>query len=212
MKIIHQFYSWWKSQFQKQRTIGKVVFGCVTLCFFCFLCSIPISILKPSPPSTLIAKETPSLIAETIPQNIATLPVSKQPTINFIPTTTPKPSCTKLRFAEHLGPDSVDEMLYEGVLFKNVSEIAVRFDCQAINADQITWEWKRDGDMHCTNTFQSNECDQSTIIDWDREPGKFLITLFSKGGYLNGLQSGKYELVIFVSGVEILSGTFEIEN
>jgi hypothetical protein len=167
-----------------------VILSSVTACLVCFLCILPISILKPSPTSNLDAIETSNPNSEI----------------------TPKSSCANLRFAEHLGPDDVDEMINAGSTFKNVSEITVRFDCPPVNVDQITWAWKRNGGIHCTNTFQSNECDQSKMISWDSLPGKYLITLFSKGGYLENLQSGRYELVIFIMGVKTLDGTIYIEN
>lgn len=159
---------------------------------------------------TLEILETPSATNESQPTNTAIETPSAQPTLTSPRTSTPKSLCTKLRFAEHLGPDSVDEMINEGNLFRDVSEISVRFDCSTTTSGQISWEWRVNGGLHCTNTFQSIECDQSTLISWDTLPGKFLITLFSKDGYLGNLDSGDYELIIYVSGRGALRGSIRI--
>ena len=161
---------------------------------------------------TLDAKRTLSPTVEIHPKSTATEIPSPQSTLIPSATFTPESLCTKMRFAEYLGPDDVDEMINEGVSFIDVSEIAVRFDCSTITSNQMTWEWRRNSYLHCTNTFQSKDCDQSTLISWDSLPGKFLITLFSKDGYLGNLEPGDYELIIYISDSEILCGSIGISK
>ena len=239
MQTNRRFYSWQKNTAWKQRFVGRLIFGCVILCLVSISCGTLNVILTPSPNPTLDVKGISSPSVENTATSKATVTLSSQPTLEITrtasptnasrltntttetpspqptltrPTTsTPKSLCTKLRFAEYLGPDSVDEMINEGVSFTGVSEISVRFDCST-TSDQITWEWRVNGDLHCTNTFQSEECDQSTLTSWDSLPDKFLITLFSKGGYLSSLDSGDYELIIYVTGSEALHGSIEISK
>jgi hypothetical protein len=224
----------------KPRSVGRLVFGCVILCFVSLSCGTSNVILTQPPSATLVVEGISSLLVENTTTSMATVTLSNSPTLEMTgtpsstntgpptntatetpspqptlasPTTSiPRSLCTKLRFAEYLDPDSVDEMINEGVLFRDVSEISVRFDCSTTTSNQITWKWRVNGNLHCTNTFQSKECDQSTLISWDRLPGKFLITLFSKDGYLGNLDSGDYELIIYISGSEALRGSIKISE
>jgi hypothetical protein len=142
------------------------------------------------------------------PVQIAT----KSPTSARVPTIAPKPYCTGLRFGIHLGPDSVDDLYGEGSTFGSVSEIAARFDCRNIGSeDQISFKWYRNGTYHRTFTYNSDANDRSGLISWSSLPGKYVITLLSRHGYLGDLDSGRYELVVYVDDKEALRGSILIE-
>lgn len=51
MQVINRAISWWSGTFRKQGTLGKFVFGGISILAFCCLCSIPISIFSPSAPT-----------------------------------------------------------------------------------------------------------------------------------------------------------------
>jgi hypothetical protein len=192
--------------FAKQKPRRRLIIGCSGLFLLCCLCSFPMAFFY-SPDST------PDAITVSGTQPVfgtATDSVGFANPTNIPTLVTPQSRCINLRFAEYLGPDTIDEMINEGATFHSVSEITVRFDCPNVTPEQITWEWKRNGELHCTNTFQSSECDQSHLTSWRNSPGNFLIKLFSRGGYLVDLQSGTYELIIYVSGIEAIRGSIEI--
>jgi hypothetical protein len=44
MQIIQRFFSWYSDTFRKQKMVGKVGIGCVSLLILCCLCSVPIAI------------------------------------------------------------------------------------------------------------------------------------------------------------------------
>jgi hypothetical protein len=91
-----------------------------------------------------------------------------------------------------------------------VSSIDVRFDCPKVSPEQISFQWYYNGQEHCTHTYQSDDCDKSSLTDWDSLPGKFLITLINKDGLIGDLPSGKYKLVVYVDGKEATSGTVTV--
>jgi hypothetical protein len=58
IQMIRRFVSWWWGIFSKQGIIGKLIFGSISLCIVCFLCSLPSAILSPSPTPTPQTTET----------------------------------------------------------------------------------------------------------------------------------------------------------
>jgi hypothetical protein len=86
------------------------------------------------------------------------------------------PGCSKIRFAEALGPDDVDDLINEARSFSDVSETQARFDCQDVTG--ITFKWIRNNEDHCTYVNNTSQCDQSWKTTWNGLPDKYLITLF----------------------------------
>ena len=68
MQTIKRFFTWYSDTFRKQKLVGKVSIGCVSVFVLCCLCSIPIGILNPAtltPEVKNIAKNTAIALAWT---------------------------------------------------------------------------------------------------------------------------------------------------
>jgi hypothetical protein len=132
MQTIRRIFSWYSDTFRKQKIVGKVGIGCVSLLILCCLCSVPIAILNPSTP-THQANNTSSA-AEVPSTPVATQ--TEKPT--EIPTNTPLPSATPEPFeylkrlvAEALGTSNRDvPRLTDFSWDADRSEIAVTFAAQ----------------------------------------------------------------------------------
>ena len=128
------------------------------------------------------------------------------------PQATSAPICTEPRFGSYLSPDDVDVLLEEGEVlgeYNPVRQISVRFDCPKISPERISFKWYFNGQSHCTRTYLSGDCDRSDLTHWDRRPGLFLVSLYSKDP-LSDLPSGEYRLVILVDGKKESSGTVRV--
>jgi hypothetical protein len=117
-------------------------------------------------------------------------------------TATPASICTEIRFAKGIGPDSIDELLGEGDYFSNTWDFDARFDCLGIQEERITFKWFFNGKPHCTRTYISDTCDNSSLHCWSL--GKCYISIRSKD-YPDDLARGTYKLVLFVDGKEVTS-------
>lgn len=51
MQIIRRFFSWYADIFRKQKMIGKVSIGCISLMVVCCVCGVPIALLNPATPT-----------------------------------------------------------------------------------------------------------------------------------------------------------------
>jgi len=82
MGTINKFFAWWKETFRKQGIVGKVILGCSSLFVICCLCSVPIGILSPKPPTTATAEvaSTPLVTQIEQPTEILLLTNIPEPT------------------------------------------------------------------------------------------------------------------------------------
>lgn len=113
---------------------------------------------------------------------------------------TPVSICTEIRFAKGIGPDSIDELRGEGDRFSNIWNFDARFDCPGIQAERITFQWFFNGKPHCTRTYKSETCDNSSLHCW--RLGKCYIFILSKD-YPDDLARGTYKLILFVDDKEV---------
>lgn len=96
MKYLQSLFGWWSTNFKKQKPMGKLVFGCLSLFVFLCLCSVPVAILTPNsgqntsvedvkqpemPTFALneLPTETPSLLIEVSPEAIITMTSTQTP-------------------------------------------------------------------------------------------------------------------------------------
>jgi len=84
MQVVNRAISWWSGTFRKQGTLGKFVFGCISLFVFCCLCSIPVSIFSPSAPTPI--PTSTELLANLIATQVVLEPQTRLPT--NVPTST----------------------------------------------------------------------------------------------------------------------------
>lgn len=127
----------------------------------------------------------------------------------FTSTSIPTAICTQPRFGSRLSPDDVDILLDEGEVINAAWEVAVRFDCPNISPERVSFKWYYNGKYLCTRPRISDDCDNSSLTDWKRWPGKFLVTIHSKN-FPDNLTSGEYKLVILVDEQEVASGTVSV--
>lgn len=93
MKMIQRFFSWYSETFRKQKLVGKIIVGFVSLIVLFYLISIPIAILSPSTPTPAVNNPSVANVESTLPPapvDVATL----APTDTAVPTSTPLPTET----------------------------------------------------------------------------------------------------------------------
>lgn len=137
MKMIQRFFSWYSETFRKQKLVGKVVIGFVSLIVLFYLFSIPIAILSPSTPTPAVNNPSVASVESTLPPapvDVATL----APTDTAVPTSTPLPTETPEPFeylkslvADALGTSNRDVPRLSGFSWEaESSEIAVIFTAE----------------------------------------------------------------------------------
>ncbi len=100
--IISRFFSWWLTTFRRQKLVGKIIFGLGSLCIVCFVFSLCVQILRPSPPVNIEAtiqarvEATQAAQSQTVEvTQVADAPASTPEATNTpIPTDTPNPTDT----------------------------------------------------------------------------------------------------------------------
>ncbi len=93
MQVINRAFSWWSGTFRKQGTLGKFIFGGISLFALCCLCSIPISIFSPSTPTPTPAPT--EILANLIDTQVALLAKTLLPTNVPTSTNTSEPIATE---------------------------------------------------------------------------------------------------------------------
>jgi micrococcal nuclease len=92
MKTTSNFLTWWKNTYKKQKPLGKIALGCLSLTIFCCFFSIPINLLTPDSDRQILVSAEPSDIVPIPTQSFTPQAItSKTPIVHQLPKLTRTP-------------------------------------------------------------------------------------------------------------------------